>query len=47
MASDEASVNDFSQVWKDLTSKAAYLPTLLNIEYDQKNELSIDGLEYM
>jgi len=47
LASDVTPFNDFSQAWKDLTSKAAYLPTLLNIEYDQKNELSIDGLEYM
>lgn len=47
LESDVTPVNDFPQEWKTLTLKTTYLPTLLNIEYDQKNELDIDGAEHM
>ena len=36
LASDVTPVNDFPQEYKSITLKTTYLPTLMNIEYDQK-----------
>lgn len=47
LESNVKAVNDFPKEFKTLTLKTTYLPTLLNIEYDQKNELDIDGAEHM
>lgn len=47
LESNVTPVNDFPREWKSLTLKTTYLPTLLNIEYDQKNELDIDAAEHM
>ena len=47
LESDVTAVNDFPEEFKTLTLKTTYLPTLLNIEYDQKNELDIDAAEHM
>ena len=47
VTSDVEPVNDFPDSFKEFTSKATYLPMLLNTEYFAENELSTDASEHM
>ena len=47
VVSDVEPINDFPESFKQTSSKAIYLPTLLNIEYSKENELDVEGSEQM
>ena len=47
VVSDVKPINDFPEDFKQISIKATYLPTLLNIEYEKENELDIEASEHM
>ena len=47
VVSDVDPVNDFPDDFKQLPLKSNFLPTLLNIEYSDENELKIDAAEHI
>ena len=47
VVSDIDPVNDFPDSFKQLPLKSNFLPTLLNIEYSEENELKTDAAEHI